>query len=391
MCFYICYKITNKINSKVYVGVHKTDNINDGYMGSGVAIKKAISKYRIENFKKEILKEFNSVEEMLYYEKSIVNKEFVESRNTYNLTIGGGEGCWSIQPTYNMLACKDVYDNIFHISKNDPRYISGELTHVASGKVVVRTTNGDTLQVDVNDPRYLSGELKFISKGTVNVRDMYGNTFRVDIKDPRYLSGELVTANKNIKKSTFIAVVDGDKKRISFDDPRYLSGEIQNSRIGKVCAKYKDENIIVDINDPRFKTGELEHINKNKLTVINKNDGTKVRIDKSEFDDKLYEMIGVGKITCFDCNGNKFRVSVDDPRYLSGELIAKTTKNQITVRDKNGNTFNILKDDPRYLSGELKSVNSGTITINNGKEMKRIPKDSDIPIGWVRGMIKRIL
>ena len=53
------------------------------------------------------------------------------------------------------------------------------------------------------------------------------------------------------------------------------------------------------------------------------------------------------------------------------------------------NTFNILKDDPRYLSGELKSINSGTITINNGIEMKRVQKDSVIPIGWTKGMIKR--
>lgn len=31
--FHIIYKTTNLINGKIYVGLHSTDNVDDGYLG----------------------------------------------------------------------------------------------------------------------------------------------------------------------------------------------------------------------------------------------------------------------------------------------------------------------------------------------------------------------
>lgn len=89
MRFYYFYKITNTINGKFYYGVHETDNLNDGYMGSGIAIRKAYKKYGIENFQKEILNFFNNSEEMYAYEEKIVTNELVNNQQCYNMIIGG--------------------------------------------------------------------------------------------------------------------------------------------------------------------------------------------------------------------------------------------------------------------------------------------------------------
>ena len=87
--FHIVYQITNLKNGKIYIGKHSTENINDFYMGGGKAILKAIKKYGIENFKKEILSEHNTSKEAFKEERKIVTEEFVKRKDTYNLMVGG--------------------------------------------------------------------------------------------------------------------------------------------------------------------------------------------------------------------------------------------------------------------------------------------------------------
>jgi group I intron endonuclease len=90
--FYYLYKITNLINNRFYIGVHKTKNIEDGYMGSGKILRQAIEKYGIENFQKEILEYFSDSKSMLKREKEIVTEEFLSRPDVYNLRKGGDGG-----------------------------------------------------------------------------------------------------------------------------------------------------------------------------------------------------------------------------------------------------------------------------------------------------------
>ena len=90
--YYYLYTITNVINNKIYVGIHRTKSLYDGYMGSGKLLTRAMQKHGVHNFRKTIEEFFNTESEMVSREEQIVTDEFVAREDTYNIMPGGRFG-----------------------------------------------------------------------------------------------------------------------------------------------------------------------------------------------------------------------------------------------------------------------------------------------------------
>ena len=90
--YHIVYLTTNLVNNKMYVGVHSTYDLNDGYLGSGKALKLAIKKYGEESFKREILHFCLNAEDAYQIESKIIDEHFINRNDTYNIKLGGIRG-----------------------------------------------------------------------------------------------------------------------------------------------------------------------------------------------------------------------------------------------------------------------------------------------------------
>jgi len=98
---YYIYKITNKINNRIYIGSHY-GTIHDSYFGSGKAILKAIKKYGKENFKKDILEIFATRQLMLEREEHLLSGlNCATDPLYYNMTNKSYGGCMMDGKTLN--------------------------------------------------------------------------------------------------------------------------------------------------------------------------------------------------------------------------------------------------------------------------------------------------
>ena len=73
--YHYIYKTTNIVNGKFYIGIHSTNDLNDGYIGSGKRLWYSINKYGKEIFKCEILEYFSDRESLYKKERELVNEE----------------------------------------------------------------------------------------------------------------------------------------------------------------------------------------------------------------------------------------------------------------------------------------------------------------------------
>jgi hypothetical protein len=103
--YHFAYRTTNLINGKIYIGVHSTFDLEDGYIGNNIykqddtktrkettGLVAAVRKYNYDNFKREIIKYFDTEEDAYLYESNLVNEEFVLQEDNYNIAIGGRGG-----------------------------------------------------------------------------------------------------------------------------------------------------------------------------------------------------------------------------------------------------------------------------------------------------------
>ena len=229
------YKITNNLNNHFYYGIHSTNDLEDGYMGSGTRLNHAYKKYGIKNFTKEIIKFFDTRKECAEYEAEMVTEELIHSKECYNV-VGGGDTF----ATSGTITAKDKDGNFLQVSMYDERWLNGELVGSTKGRFNVIDNKGNIFLTTKDDEKYISGEVKSIACGTVAVKlanNQDEKLFRVSVDDERLKTGELIAWSKNK-----ILAKDKNGKVFYVDkhDERYISGTLTPFWSGK---KHKKETI----------------------------------------------------------------------------------------------------------------------------------------------------
>ena len=93
------YKTTNQENRRFYIGIHKTEDPNDAYLGSGTIIKRVVQKHGASKFNKEVLFVFLTRKEAENKEVELLLEE-KSNPLCYNLHEGGEGGFEYINKHY---------------------------------------------------------------------------------------------------------------------------------------------------------------------------------------------------------------------------------------------------------------------------------------------------
>ena len=90
--YHYIYKITCLKNNRYYIGMHSTDNLDDGYFGGGKRIKNSVKKHGKDAHRKEILEFFENRDLLRQREVELVDEKLLKDPICMNLQPGGGGG-----------------------------------------------------------------------------------------------------------------------------------------------------------------------------------------------------------------------------------------------------------------------------------------------------------
>jgi len=107
------YKTTCTITGNYYIGMHSTDNLDDGYVGSGKRLALSINCHGEINHTTEILEYYNRRAGVASREREIVNEDFIKLAEVMNIVTGGEGGYNAEAVKANKLKKGKTYEEIF--------------------------------------------------------------------------------------------------------------------------------------------------------------------------------------------------------------------------------------------------------------------------------------
>ena len=92
MTHHIGYQTHHLPTGRYYIGIHSTEDLDDGYLGSGKHLRRAVRKHGRGEFRRHLVKVFATREEAEAWEAEIVTDAVVRDPRSFNLKTGGSAG-----------------------------------------------------------------------------------------------------------------------------------------------------------------------------------------------------------------------------------------------------------------------------------------------------------
>lgn len=129
--YHFIYKTTNLLSGRYYIGMHSTNDLNDGYLGSGTLLRRSLNKHGKENHLFEILEFLNSREDLAAREKEIITLQEIARKECMNLKVGGLGGLSSETHKQNFI---NAGIEARKRCRQDPKWVLWHSTQIKLGQ-----------------------------------------------------------------------------------------------------------------------------------------------------------------------------------------------------------------------------------------------------------------
>lgn len=371
--FFIIYKTTCLINGKQYIGQHITNDLDDGYLGSGTVLRRAIKLHGKENFSRDILYIFDNFDEMNEKERELVNEEIIADDNYYNVILGGK--AWDCTNTLGVIDKETgvrmrIHKDLYNKDKN--RY-----EKFSKGKTTVYdNTLGKHIQVQSSDydPTKhkrsfggivveVDGKRQYMSRDDYENSNIkthtYGMVTVVDLSDnkSKHVSKEEFHSNRHNYKSITEGYVTGrhkvtnEKRRFSVNDiTEDVKAEYNFTTTNQITVKVKETGLYINVSKEEYKNNRDLYLaqTENFVIAFDVSDQTKLSkkyslIPKGEYDNTIHKLPKDIKFDLFDGKGDLIFSYWGTIRSLK-DIIFSSYGYKPKVTSK---CLNVLIDDPK--------------------------------------------